>query len=211
LPANAGHRAGAQTLRKLVPEVEKMGIKYLTVYALSTENWSRPASEVEGLMRLLREYLQQYVDDAKKNNMRMSVIGDITRLEPDLQRTIIELSEVTSQKRGMHVQIALNYGGRDEIVRAVRRLAHRVREEALPPDAIDENLFSQYLDTAGIPAPDLLIRTGGEQRLSNFLLWQTAYSEMYPIDILWPDFSIRDLKEALNWYVNIERRFGARV
>lgn len=211
LPANAGHRAGAQTLRKLAPEIEKMGIKYLTVYAFSTENWSRPAPEVEGLMRLLREYLQQYIDDAKKNNMRMSVIGDITRLEPDLQRTIVELSNMTSQKRGMHVQIALNYGGRDEIVRAVRRLAYRVREEALPPDVIDEEMFSQHLDTAGIPAPELLIRTGGERRLSNFLLWQAAYTEIYATDTLWPDFSKNDLMEAMNWYVNIERRFGARV
>ena len=210
LPVNAGHRAGAKALRKVAPEVEKLGVRYLTVYAFSTENWSRPPSEVEGLMHLLREYLQQYIDDAKKNNMRISVIGDLSKLEPDIQDTIKELTALTATKRGLHIQIALNYGGRDEIVRAARKLAHKVREEAFPPDAIDESIFEQHLDTAGIPEPDLLIRTGGERRLSNFLLWQTAYAEIYSADILWPDFSPRDLKAAINWYSNIERRFGTR-
>ena len=211
LPTNAGYRAGAQTLRKIASEAEKIGIRHLTVYAFSTENWTRPSSQVEGLMRLLREYLQQYIDDAKKNDARLSIIGDITRLNPDLQRQITELTEITAKKRGLHIQIALNYGGRDEIVRAARKLALRVRDQALSPDSIDEMLFEQYLDTSGTPPPDLLIRAGGEIRLSNFMLWQTAYTEIYPIDKLWPDFSPRDLQTALDWYANVERRFGAGV
>ena len=210
LPVNAGHRAGAQTLRKLVPEAEKLGLRYLTVYALSTENWKRSAAEVEGLMRLLREYMQQYIDDAKNSDMRMSVIGDISKLDEELQGQIKELSELTSRKKGLHVNVALNYGGRDEIIRAVRKLARRVRDEALSPDSIDELLFDQYLDTAGTPAPDLLIRTGGDVRLSNFLLWQAAYTELYAVDTLWPDFSLKELHKALEWYSTVERRFGAR-
>lgn len=211
LPINAGHRAGAQALRKLAPEAEKMGLRHMTVYALSTENWSRPPSEVEGLMRLLREYIQQYINDAKKNDVRMSVIGDVSKLDKDLQSQIRELTEITAQKRGLHVHVALNYGGRDEIVRAVRRLARRVRDEALSPESIDEGLFDQYLDTAGTPPPDLLIRTGGVVRLSNFLLWQSAYTEIYATETLWPDFSAKELRKALNWYDNTERRFGQRV
>ena len=210
LPVNAGHRAGAQTLRKIAPEAEKMGVKHLTLYTFSTENWTRPSSEVEGLMRLIREYLQQYIDDAKKNDVRISVIGDLSKLDADLQSRIKELTEITAQKQGLHVHIALNYGGRDEIVRAARKLAKRVRDEALSPDAIDEGLFAQYLDTAGTPAPDLLIRTGGVVRLSNFMLWQAAYTEIYAVDTLWPDFSLRSLQEAFDWFANIERRFGAR-
>ena len=211
LPANAGHRAGGQVLRKLVPEVEKVGIRHLTVYAFSTENWRRPPSEVEGIMRLLREHMQQYIDDAKKNHVRMSVIGDIRKLDESLQNQIKELTEITAKKKGLHVHIALNYGGRDEIVRTARKLAKRVRDEALSPDSIDEALFEQYLDTAGVQGPDLVIRTGGAVRLSNFMLWQSAYAEIYAIDSLWPDFSLADLHKALDWYQEVERRFGARV
>ena len=210
LPVNAGHRAGGQTLRKLVPEAEKLGIRHLTIYAFSTENWKRPPAEVEGLIRLLKEYLQQYIDDARKNDVRMSVIGDIGKFDNELQSRIKELTEVTAHKRGIHVHVALNYGGRDEIVRAARMLARRARDEALPEGAIDEILFEQYLDTAGIPPLDLLIRTGGVVRLSNFLLWQCAYAEIYGVDTLWPDFSPRHLKKALAWYSNVERRFGGR-
>ena len=211
LPTNAGHRAGGQALRKLASEAEKIGIRHLTVYAFSTENWTRPTSEVEGLMRLLQEYLRQYINDAKKSDARISVIGDTSRLSPELQKQIAELTELTAKKRGLHVQIALNYGGRDEIVRAARKLAFRVRDEALSPDTIDESLFEQYLDTSGTPEPELLIRTGGEVRLSNFMLWQVAYTEIYAVDKLWPDFSPRDLQTALDWYAGVERRFGARV
>jgi len=211
LPTNAGHRAGGQALRKLASAAEKMGIRHLTVYAFSTENWTRPPAEVEGLMRLLQEYLRQYINDAKKSDARLSIIGDTSKLNPELQKQIVELTELTAKKRGLHVQIALNYGGRDEIVRAARKLALRVRDEALSPDAIDEALFEQSLDTAGTPPLDLLIRTGGDIRLSNFMLWQVAYSEIYAVDKLWPDFSPRDLQAALDWYATVERRFGARV
>ena len=211
MPVNAGHRAGAGNLRKLAAEAEKMGIRHLTVYAFSTENWSRPSAEVNGLMRLLKEYLQQYIDDAKNNDVRMSVIGDISKLDEDLQRRIKELTEITSMKRGLHVHVAINYGGRDEIVRAAQKIARRVRDEALSPDAIDEGLFDQYLDTAGTPPPELLIRTGGVVRLSNFLLWQAAYTEIYTVDTLWPDFSSKHLQAAIDWYANVERRFGARM
>ena len=210
LPVTAGHRAGAQALRKLVPEAEKLGLKYLTIYTLSTENWKRSPSEIEGLMRLMRDYIKRYINDAKTNDIRMSIIGDISRLEEDLQQQILELTEITAKKCGLHVQIALNYGGRNEIVRAARKLATRVRDEALSPDSIDEVIFEQNLDTAGVPSPELIIRTGGTVRLSNFLLWQAAYSEIYAIDTLWPDFTIEELSKALEWYAGIERRFGAR-
>ena len=210
LPINAGHRAGAKALRKLAPEAERMGIRHLTLYAFSTENWNRPKAEVDGLMRLLREYMQQYIEDAKHNDIRMSVIGDMTKLEGDLQKRIKELTELTASKRGLHVHVAINYGGRDEIIRAARKLARRVRDEALSPDAIDEGLFEQYLDTAGTPPPDLIIRTGGVVRLSNFLLWQAAYAEIYATEALWPDFSHKELRTALEWYAGVERRFGLR-
>jgi undecaprenyl diphosphate synthase len=210
MPVNAGHRAGAQALRKLVPEASKLGLKYLTVYAFSTENWKRSESEVAGLMKLLRELIQQYIDDAKKDDIRMSVIGDPIRLDSDLQEKIAELTEITANKRGLHVQVAINYGGRDEIVRAARHLALRVRDEALAPDSIDEAVLSQYLDTAGIPDPDVIIRTGGEARLSNFMLWQSAYSEIYSTDTLWPDFTVKELRTISQWYAGIERRFGKR-
>jgi len=211
LPVIAGYRAGAQTLRKLAVEAEKMGVKHITVYAFSTENWNRPESQVSGLMRLLREYIQQYIDDSKKNDMRISVVGDISRLDEDLRKQILKLTEFTAKKRGLHVHIALNYGGRDEIVRTARRLATRVRDEAISPEAIDEAFFEQHLDTAGIPDPELIIRTSGEMRLSNFLLWQVAYSEFYITDIFWPDFTSKELVKAFEWYANVERRFGAQV
>ena len=211
LPVTAGHRAGAQALRKLATEAEKLGVKHLTVYAFSTENWKRSEGEISGLMRLLKEYIQQYIDDSKKNDMRISVIGDISRLDATLQKQILELTEYTVKKRGLHVHIALNYGGRDDIVRAARDIAERIRNEALSPDSIDEAFFEQHLDTAGVPDPELIIRTGGDMRLSNFLLWQAAYSEFYATDTLWPDFTAKELAKAFDWYANVERRFGARV
>lgn len=210
LAHTAGHRAGAQTLRKLAVEVEKMGVKYLTVYAFSTENWKRPQDEVDGLMKLLREYIQQYIDDTKKNAMRISVIGERSRLEPDLRRKIADLETMTADKPGLSVVIAINYGGRDEIVRAAQRIARNVAKGALMPENIDEALFANQLDTAAIPDPDLLIKTGGEFRLSNFLLWQLAYAEIYVLDKLWPDFTIDDLRQAVSWFNGRERRFGAR-
>jgi undecaprenyl diphosphate synthase len=210
LRKSAGHRAGAQALRKLAEGAEKLGIKYLTAYAFSTENWERPQDEVDTLMDLIKEYIQQYIDDVKKNDMRLSVIGDITRLSPELQRKIKELERLTIDKPGMRIIIALNYGGRDEITRAVRKLAADVLNSKRKLSAIDADMFASYLDTAGIPDPDLLIRTSGELRISNFLLWQLAYTEMYFTDKLWPDFTIRDLQAAIDQYQHRDRRFGRR-
>jgi undecaprenyl diphosphate synthase len=206
-----GHRAGAQTLRKIATEAEKLGIQYLTAYAFSTENWTRPPDEVSGLMRLMREYIQQYIDDVKKNNMRITIIGDRSRLEPDLREKIGELETISKDKKGTRLVLAINYGGRDEIVRATQRLARQAAKGELRPDAIDESVFSSQLDTASLPYPDLLIRTGGESRISNFMLWQLAYTEIFVSDKLWPDFKSQDLHEALEWFGNRERRFGGRI
>ena len=206
----AGHRAGAQALKRLATEAEKIGVKILTVYAFSTENWARPQEEVDTLMDLIHEYIQQYIDDSKKNEMRICLIGDLTRLNEELQRKISDLQEMTKDKKGMRVVIALNYGGRDDIVRAARKLAADIKNSRKTLSEVDEGLFSSYLDTAGLPDPDLLIRTSGEVRLSNFLLWQTAYTEMYICEKLWPDFTIRDLEKAIGQYKQRDRRYGGR-
>jgi undecaprenyl diphosphate synthase len=206
----AGHRAGAMTLKKLSYEVEKIGVKYLTVYAFSTENWSRSKEEIDTLMNLLREFIQQYIDESKRNTMRISMIGDISRLPVDLQRKIEELDRITKEKKGLRIMIAMNYGGRDEIVRAMRKMASAVSNGNLSPDAINESLFNSYLDTSDIPDPDLLIRTSGEMRLSNFLLWQTAYTEFCFMDKFWPDFTIKDMQAAITQFQNRDRRFGGR-
>jgi len=210
MPHSMGHRAGAQALRKLSYEIEKMGIKYLTVYTFSTENWNRPEDEVKDLMNLIRQYFQEYIDDSKKNNMRMSFIGDHSRLDADLQEKLKTLTDITKEKTGLHVVLAVNYGGRDEITRAARKLAHDAAKGKLNPQKIDEEMLSMALDTASLPDPDLIIRTGGDLRLSNFLLWQLAYTEMYSTDTLWPDFGLRELKKALKSYKGRERRFGGR-
>ncbi|MDR1000978.1 MAG: isoprenyl transferase [Clostridiales bacterium] len=208
LNKSAGHRAGAQALRSLATEAEKLGVKILTVYAFSTENWSRPQDEVDTLMGLIHHYIQQYIDDTKKNNMRICVIGDLTRLPKDLQTKIINLEEMTREKKGMRVNIALNYGGRDEIVRAVKKVAAGVQSGKVTPGEINDRVFAGYLDTADLPDPDLLIRTSGEWRLSNFMLWQIAYTELYFCDRLWPDFDITDLKKAIEHYNTRDRRYG---
>ncbi|MDR1638656.1 MAG: isoprenyl transferase [Clostridiales bacterium] len=206
----AGHRAGAQALRKLATEAEKIGVKFLTVYAFSTENWKRPQDEIDSLMNLLRDYIQQYIDDSKKNEMRISTIGDLSKLEPDLREKIRDLESMTLAKKGMRVIIALNYGGRDDIVRAARKAALAVASGKLGSNGLTEESFGQFLDTSDVPDPDLLIRTSGEMRMSNFLLWQTAYSEMYFTKKLWPDFNISDLNDAIEQYRSRDRRFGAR-
>jgi undecaprenyl diphosphate synthase len=211
LPHNAGHRAGAQNLRKLSEEIEKLGIKYLTVYALSTENWKRPKKEVQGLIKLMHEYIQQYIDDSKKNDMRLSFIGDMSRFEPDLQQKINTLTNITKGKQGLHVTLAINYGGRDELVRAARQLAADAKNGALNPAQINEETLARKMDGFPTPYPDLLIRTGDEKRISNFMIWQLAYTEMYFSDILWPDFGIKDLHTALDWYGSRERRYGGRT
>ena len=210
LNKSAGHRAGAQALRRLAEEAEKIGVKILTVFVFSTENWTRPKGEVDDLMSLIHHYIQQYIDDSKKNDMRISLIGDLTRLTDDLQRKIAGLQEMTKDKKGLRVVLALNYGGRGDITRAARKIAADVKGGRKTLDEINEKLFSSYLDTADLPDPDLLIRTSGEMRISNFLLWQTAYSEMYFTDKLWPDFTIKDLQKAIEQYNQRDRRFGGR-
>jgi len=206
----AGHRAGAQALRRLATEAEKLGVKYLTVYAFSTENWTRPKEEVNTLMNLIHDYIQQYIDDSKKNDMRISIIGDLTKLSDDLQRKIADLQQMTQDKSGLRVIIALNYGGRDDIVRAAHALAADAKSGRIKLDEINESLFASYLDTVNLPDPDLLIRTSGEMRISNFLIWQTAYTEMYFCDKLWPDFTIKDLELAIGQYNRRDRRYGGR-
>lgn len=208
LPRNAGHIQGSKTVEKVCSAAWDLGVKYLTVYAFSTENWKRPQSEVDALMKLLHSYLKDCIKTSTKNNMKVRVIGDITRLSEDLQQKIREVEEVSSTNTGLNFTVALNYGGRDEIIRSIRKLAKDVAEGKISPEEIDEGRFEGYLDTVGIPDPDLMIRTSGEQRLSNYLLWQLAYSEFYFTDVLWPDFDKKDLEQAIEWYNSKERRFG---
>ncbi len=208
-PRNYGHVQGAKTVEVICEEAYKMGIQYLTVYAFSTENWSRPKDEVDALMKLLRNYMKTCLKTAAKNNMCVRVIGDKTGLDDDIRSRIDELEKATVNNTGLHFQIALNYGGRDEIVRAAKKLAERVKEGALAPEDITEQMFSDALDTYALPEPDLLIRTCNEQRISNFLLWQLAYTEFYFTEIAWPDFSKEELEKAIESYNNRDRKFGA--
>lgn len=210
LPKKAGHKAGAQTLEKISQAAIDLGIEHLTVYAFSTENWKRSEEEVKGIMDLLRSYLKTYIDRAKKDNVKVHIIGDISRLDQDIQDSIVELEQLTAQKTGMHLHIALNYGGRDEILRAVRKVAKKVLDGEVYPEEIEDTLFESCLDTTQVPDPELLIRTSGEERISNFLLWQVAYSEFSFTEKLWPDFTEQDLKMAIYQYQNRERRFGGR-
>ncbi|MCI9123215.1 MAG: isoprenyl transferase [Eubacterium sp.] len=208
MPRNYGHTMGAKNVEKICDIAGHMGIKYLTVYAFSTENWGRPQGEVDELMKLLGSYMKTCLKTAKKNNMRVRVLGDISRLSPKLQEQIRELERVSSQYDGFYFQIALNYGSRDEMMRAVKRMAADLKTGAITEDRITEETFAGYLDTADLPDPDLLIRTSGEQRLSNFLLWQLAYSEFYFTQVPWPDFDEAELKKAVEAYNNRDRRYG---
>ena len=208
MPRNYGHVQGAKTVEVICEEAYRMGIQYLTVYAFSTENWDRPADEVDALMGLLRNYMKTCLKTAAKNNMCVRVIGDKSRLDEDIRKRIGELEEATKENTGLHFQIALNYGGRDEIVRAVRKLADRVKDGTLAPEEITQERLGNALDTAGIPEPDLLIRTCGEQRISNFLLWQLAYTEFYFTPIAWPDFTKEELEKAVAAYNKRDRRYG---
>lgn len=210
LPKKAGHRAGAKTLENISQAAIDLGIEHLTVYAFSTENWKRSKEEVKGIMDLLREYLKTYIDKAKKDNVRVHIIGDITRLDEDIQQQIVELESLTKNKTGMNLHIALNYGGRDELLRAIRKVSQDVAEGKYKAEEIGEKELEQYLDTKEIPDPELLIRTSGEERISNFLLWQIAYSELSFSEKLWPDFTEYDLKQAIYQYQSRERRFGGR-
>ena len=208
LPRNAGHVQGARVVEDMCEITYNMGIQYFTVYAFSTENWSRPKDEVDALMKLLRNYMVNAKKRANKNNMCVRVIGDKTGLDWDLQESIRDLEESTKDNTGLHFQIAINYGGRDEITRAVRRLSADVAEGKLEADSVTEETLNSYLDTAGLPDPDLLIRTCGEQRISNFLLWQLAYTEFYFCDKAWPDFNKKELERAIESYNTRNRKFG---
>ena len=208
MPRNYGHAQGSKNVEKICEEAWRMGIKYLTVYAFSTENWNRPKEEVNALMKLLRNYMKTCLKTAAKNDMKVRVIGDITKLDEDIQKRILELEEATKNNGGLNFQIAINYGSRDEITRAVRTLAEDVKEGKLMPEEVNEACIERYLDTHDIPDPDLLIRTSGEQRLSNYLLWQLAYSEFYFTKVPWPDFSPEELKKAVEEYSNRDRRYG---
>ncbi|MBO4888797.1 MAG: di-trans,poly-cis-decaprenylcistransferase [Firmicutes bacterium] len=201
-----GHKAGADNVEKVGDLLIERGIPYLTVYAFSTENWKRSEEEVSYLMALLKRYLTKNKVDALRKGIRIRVIGDRQRLSPELRELIREMEEDTREMKNLNLTVALNYGGRDELIRAYRRMS----EERIPPEKIDEALISSYLDTADIPDPDLVIRTSGEERISNFLLWQIAYSELYFTDCYWPEFDEKELEKALESYSSRQRRFGGR-
>ena len=204
MPRNYGHVQGAKNVERICEDAYHMGIKYLTVYAFSTENWRRSRDEVDALMTLLRNYMKTCVKTARKNHMRVRVIGDKTGLAKDIQDSIANLERESRNQDGLNFTIAINYGSRDEICRAVKKIA----EEGIRPEEITEEVISAHLDTAGIPDPDLLIRTSGEQRLSNYLMWQLAYTEFYFTDLPWPDFSKEELSKAIEKYNQRERRYG---
>ena len=208
MPRNYGHVQGAKTVEVICEEAYKMGVQYLTVYAFSTENWNRPQDEVDALMKLLRNYMKTCLTTAKKNRMCVRVLGDKTGLDEDIRTRISELEEATKDNDGLHFQIALNYGGRDEIVRAIRKTAQEILDGKRSIDDISAESFSEALDTHDIPDPDLLIRTCNEQRISNFLLWQLAYTEFYFTPIAWPDFSKEELVKAIEAYNHRDRRYG---
>lgn len=210
LPRQMGHRQGGETLRKLAYDIEDLGVKYLTVYAFSTENWKRSEEEVSFLLDLLREKIREYIEDKDKNNMIINCIGDLTRLDKKTQDDIAYLKEITKNKTGLQVNIAFNYGGRDEIIRACKKMYSDMTRTNFDINNINESHLEKYLDTAGIPDPELIIRTSGEFRTSNFLLWQSAYAEYYITDKLWPDFNKDDLMEAIKKYNERDRRFGGR-
>ncbi len=208
LPRKAGHKAGAETFRRIAAHCNRIGVKYLTVYAFSTENWKRSEEEVSGIMFLLENYLREALRDMEKNRIRFQVFGDISRLSPGLQKLCRETMERSAHFTDVQVNFCLNYGGRDEIVRAVRSLAKDCAQGGLDPQSITEELVSSRLYSADIPDPDLTIRPGGELRLSNFLLWQNAYTEFYFTDTLWPDMDEAELDKAIAAYQSRKRRFG---
>lgn len=208
LPRVEGHRAGIEALRRVVEAAPGLGIEVLTVYAFSTENWRRPKAEVDALMALLVEFLHAETPALKAQGVRIRTIGDIAGLPPEPQAALAWAMAETREQRRLVLNLALNYGGRSEIVRAAKKLAREVAAGRLDPEAIDECRFAEALDTAGLPEPDLLIRASGEERLSNFLLWQCAYTEFWMTPTLWPDFDRGDLEMALDAYANRQRRYG---
>ena len=208
MPRTYGHIKGCENLEKICSMAKELGVKYLTVYAFSTENWKRSREEVDGLMKLFRNYMKKCLKISAENKMRVRVIGDPRAFDEDLQQKIKELEEFSSQFDELHFQIALNYGSRDEIRRAVQDMARDVKSGVLNPEEITEEKISDYLDTKGLPDPDLLIRTSGEERLSNYLLWQNAYTEFYFTDVPWPDFDKEEFVRAIEKYNGRDRRFG---
>jgi undecaprenyl diphosphate synthase len=211
LPRIAGHRQGAEAVRRTVRAAGELGIPYLTLFGFSSENWKRPLAEIDDLMGLLRHYLRGEIAELHRNGVRLRVIGDRERLAPDIVTLIANSEELTRENSGVNLTIALSYGGRAEIVAAVRAIAAKAVDGTLPPEEIGEEVISRHLFTADIPDPDLLIRTSGEQRISNFLLWQCAYSELVFTKMLWPDFGRADLEQAIADFGGRERRYGASI
>ena len=207
LPRSAGHIAGSETFRSIATFCQQIGIEYLTVYAFSTENWKRPQDEVGGIMRLLDKYLREAISDMEKKHICMKVFGDTSKLSPELRELIKKTDEISSGIEGFQANICINYGGRAEIIRAAQQYAEDVAAGKVTEE-LTEELFSEYMYSAGIPDPELIIRPGGEKRLSNFLLWQCAYSELYYTDTLWPDFTPEELIKAIAAYNSRDRRFG---
>ncbi len=208
MPRNFGHLQGAKNVEQICSDAYDLGVKYLTVYTFSTENWKRSVEEVNGIMNILRQYLNSFKTHVKREKLTVRVIGDRSRLDDDINELIDELWEMSKDHKGLTLTLALNYGGRDEITRAVRKLADQVKEGVLLPEQIDEAAISKELDTYYMPDPDLLIRTSGELRLSNYLLWQLAYTEFYFTDVLWPDFDKKELEKAIEYYNGRDRRYG---
>ena len=208
MPRNYGHMQGSKAVELVCEEAYNIGVKYLTVYAFSTENWQRPSDEVQAIMKLLRNYLKDCIKTTSKNNMRVRILGDKAGLDDDIREQIDKLEKESSKNTGLNFQIAINYGSRDEMVRAMRRLSADIASGIIKESDITEETFSSYLDTRGIPDPDMIIRTSGEQRLSNFLMWQSAYSEFYFPEVLWPDFNRKELVKAIEAYNKRDRRYG---
>ena len=210
LPRTAGHKAGAETFRRIATYCKNIGVEYLTVYAFSTENWKRSADEVGAIMGLLKRYLLEAVDTMEKDHIRLRFFGDMTPIAPELQALAHKTDEISDQLApgDFQANICLNYGGRDEILRAVRQFTQDCADGKRKPEELDDALFSTYMDSSGIPDPELIIRPSGELRLSNFLLWQCAYSEFYFTDVLWPDFDEAELDRAIESYRTRDRRFG---
>lgn len=208
LPRTAGHKVGAEVFRKIATHCKELGVEYLTVYAFSTENWKRPADEVNTIMGLLKQYMLEAIDSMERDQIRLRFLGDLSALSPELQELARCTNEISSHIQGFQANVCLNYGGRDELLRAARHFAADCVEGRCRPEELDEERFSGYLFTDGLPDPELIIRTSGEERLSGFLLWQCAYSELYFCDTLWPDFGPEDMDRAIVAYQQRDRRFG---
>lgn len=208
LPRTAGHSSGGEAFRRIANYCRTLGVEYLTVYAFSTENWKRSQEEVSGIMKLMVKYLKEALRDMEKNHVRFRFFGDLSRLTPDLQKLCRETEERSRAYEGVQVNFCFNYGGRDEIVRAVRQIAQQVRDGSFDPEHITEDTITDFLDSAGVPDPELVIRPSGEMRISNFLPWQTVYSEFVFMNVLWPDFGPEDLDAAIEEYHRRNRRFG---